>query len=79
MESATYRRPLAIGPYPVASELAAFGFEWFDAADPAPLARWLGQPDARLIAHNQQVAAEHFNLADLPARLSTVLERVPGL
>jgi len=79
VESATYRRPLAIGPYPVAAELEAFGFQWFDAADPAPLARWLSRPDALLIAHNQQVAAEHFNLADLPDRLSEVLGRVPGL
>jgi glycosyltransferase involved in cell wall biosynthesis len=76
VESATYRRPLAIGPYPVAAELAAFGFEWFDATEPAPLALWLEHPDARLIAHNQQVAADHFNLADLPARLSAVVERV---
>jgi glycosyltransferase involved in cell wall biosynthesis len=79
VESATHRRPLAIGPYPVARELEGFGFHWFDAADPAPLARWLGQPDTRLIAHNQQVAAEHFNLADLPGRLSEVLRRVHGL
>jgi mannosylglucosylglycerate synthase len=76
VESATHRRPLAIGPYPVAAELAAFGFEWFDAADPAPLARWLEHRDPRLIVHNQQVAADHFNLADLPARLSSVLVRV---
>ena len=79
VESATYRRPLAIGPYPVADELAAFGFHWFDAADPNALARWLEEPDPRLIAHNQRVAADHFNLADLPARLSAVLQRVPGL
>jgi glycosyltransferase involved in cell wall biosynthesis len=79
VESATHRRPLAIGPYPVATELRGFGFRWFDAADPAPLAGWLGRPDARLIAHNQQVAAEHFNLADLPVRLSEALRRVPGL
>jgi glycosyltransferase involved in cell wall biosynthesis len=79
VESATYRRPLAIGPYPVATELAAFGFEWFDAADPAPLAHWLRQPDPSLLAHNRQVAADHFNLADLPARLKQVLQRVPGL
>jgi glycosyltransferase involved in cell wall biosynthesis len=79
VESATHRRPLAIGPYPVARELKGFGFHWFDAAEPAPLARWLGRPDERLIAHNQQVAAQHFNLADLPGRLSGVLRRVPGL
>jgi glycosyltransferase involved in cell wall biosynthesis len=79
VESATYRRPLAIGPYPVAAELAAFGFEWFDAADPEPLAKWLAEPDTHLIAHNHRVAADHFNLADLPARLARVLERVPGL
>jgi hypothetical protein len=63
----------------VATELAAFGFEWFDAADPTPLAGWLRQPDARLLAHNHEVAAAHFNLADLPGRLAQVLQRVPGL
>jgi mannosylglucosylglycerate synthase len=79
VESATYRRPLAIGSYPVAGELEAFGFRWFDPMAPAPLARWLRQPDALLLEHNQRVAAEHFNLADLPARLAEVLRRVPGL
>jgi glycosyltransferase involved in cell wall biosynthesis len=79
VESATHRRPLAIGPYPVAAELAAFGFHWFDSADPAPLARWLREPDVQLLVHNHQVAADHFNLADLPERLAGVLQRVPGL
>jgi mannosylglucosylglycerate synthase len=79
VESATYRRPLAIGAYPVAAELAAFGFDWFDAAVPAPLARWLHEPDERLLAHNHEVAARYFNLADLPARLEQVLGRIPGL
>ena len=45
VESVVHRRPLAIGPYPVAAELAAFGFEWFEASDPAPLADWLDGPD----------------------------------
>ena len=36
------------------------------------------EPDLRLIAHNHQVAADHFNLADLPARLSAVLGARPG-
>jgi mannosylglucosylglycerate synthase len=78
VESATHRRPLAIGRYPVAAELEAFGFRWFDAADPAPLAQWLRQPDERLLAHNHQGAADHFNLADLPARLSDVLGQIAG-
>jgi mannosylglucosylglycerate synthase len=79
VESATHRRPLAIGPYPVAAELAAFGFRWFDAAEPAPLAQWLHRPDESLLALNHRVAADHFNLADLPARLSQVLGLIPGL
>jgi glycosyltransferase involved in cell wall biosynthesis len=79
VESATYRRPLAIGPYPVGRELAAFGFRWFDAEDPEPLGRWLARRDDDLLAHNHRVAAACFNLADLPTRLAHVLERVPGL
>ncbi len=79
VESATYRRPLAVGPYPVAAELAGFGFRWFDASAPAQLAEWLRTPDPRLLVHNHQVAARHFNLADLPRRLSRVLSRIPGL
>jgi mannosylglucosylglycerate synthase len=79
VESATYRRPLAVGSYPVAAELAAFGFHWFDASDPVPLAGWLRTPDERVLARNYRVAADHFNLADLPAQLSGVLRRVPGL
>jgi glycosyltransferase involved in cell wall biosynthesis len=77
VESATHRRPLAIGSYPVASELTAFGFRWFDSADPAPLLNWLHDPDEFLLEHNHEVAAVHFNLADLPARLGAVLRRLP--
>ena len=78
VESATHRRPLAIGPYPVATELAAFGFEWFAAAEPAALGRWLDSPGPGLLDRNQEVARTHFNLADLPARLSRVIDRVAG-
>ena len=79
VESATYRRPLAVGSYPVAAELAAFGFRWFAASDAGPLVEWLRRPDHALLAHNHRVAADHFNVADLPARLTRVLRQVPGL
>lgn len=78
VESATHRRPLAIGPYPVAAELAAFGFRWFPADDPGPLARWLASPDEGLLRHNQEVAAAHFNVSDLPVRLESVLAQLPS-
>jgi glycosyltransferase involved in cell wall biosynthesis len=79
VESATYRRALAIGPYPVAAELAAFGFRWFGALAPADLGRWFASPDDELLEHNHAVAARSFNVADLPGRLSRVIDTLPGL
>jgi glycosyltransferase involved in cell wall biosynthesis len=74
IESATHRRPLAIGSYPVAAELAAFGFRWFDSAAPRPVAAWLEHPDAALLDDNHALASRYFNVADLPGRLSAVLD-----
>lgn len=74
MEATVHRRPLAVGPYPVAQELARFGFEWFDVDDPAPLAAWLAHPDLALIERNRAIVAEHFSIDSLPVRLSAVLD-----
>lgn len=80
MEAAICGRPLAIGSYPVAAELAAFGFRWFPAGRPGALASWLdhnppaGPAAARLAAHNLGVARRHFSLADLPATLARLTE-----
>jgi glycosyltransferase involved in cell wall biosynthesis len=73
VESAIHRRPLAIGPYPVAAELAAFGFRWFALDDMDGLGAWLDAPDDALLDHNQEVAATHFSLVDLPDRISNAL------
>jgi glycosyltransferase involved in cell wall biosynthesis len=73
VESATHRRPLVIGPYPVAHELAASGFRWFPLDDLDALAAWLDRPDGTLLEHNLAVAASHFSSADLPERLQAVL------
>jgi glycosyltransferase involved in cell wall biosynthesis len=74
VESAVWRRPLAIGPYPVADELAAFGFRWFPPDDAGPLDAWLRRPDAGLLDHNHAVARRHFSCRDLPARLGALFD-----
>jgi mannosylglucosylglycerate synthase len=73
VESAVHRRPLLIGPYPVAAELADFGFRWFGLDETEPLRHWLADPDPELLDHNQAVAARHFSLRDLPDRIAAVL------
>jgi glycosyltransferase involved in cell wall biosynthesis len=73
IESAVHRKPLAIGSYPVASELEGLGFRWFPSSDPRPLARWLERPDDSLLVDNLEVARAHFDLAQLPARLERLM------
>ncbi len=73
IESAVHRRPLAIGPYPVARELAEFGFGWFALEDVAAIERWLATRDPALLEHNWMVADTHFSLRDLPDRLAQLL------
>lgn len=73
VESATHRRPLAVGRYRVAHELEAFGFEWFDAFDPPAVAKGIETVDAAFLEHNHAVAARHFNLGDLPRRIEPLL------
>jgi glycosyltransferase involved in cell wall biosynthesis len=76
IESVAHRRPLAIGPYPVAEELWAFGFDWFALDEMERLASWLATPDTALLDHNLEVASAHFSLADLPAKIAAVLPDV---
>jgi glycosyltransferase involved in cell wall biosynthesis len=73
IESAVHRRALAVGPYPVAKELARHGFKWFQIDNPNPLSEWLDSPDTSLLDTNEAVARRHFNLEDLPRRLGSLI------
>ena len=75
VESAIHRRPLAVGTYPVAREIAAYGFRWFPADDPSPLAAWLDDPDTELLDANAAIAARHFSLHRLRTELADLLDR----
>ena len=69
VESAVHRRPLAIGPYPVAAELAAFGFRWFALDDVAAITAQLDGGETTRLEHNHEVARRHFSSHDLPGRI----------
>jgi glycosyltransferase involved in cell wall biosynthesis len=73
VESALHRRPLAVRRYPVAEELAAFGFEWFPADDAAPLAAFLAAPDEALLDRNRRRAREHFSWERVGTELRALL------
>lgn len=77
VESAVHRRPLCVGRYPVAAELAAFGFEWFwfdgDTPPAEALTAFLARPVDHLLSGNLSVAKRHFDLAVLPDRLRELI------
>jgi mannosylglucosylglycerate synthase len=77
IESAVHRRQLAIGPYPVGRELAAFGFKWLPVDDFDRVAHWLDHPDEAVLQHNWEVADTHFSLRELPALIARVLSTLP--
>jgi len=78
VEAALHRRPVAVGTFPVAKELARFGFRWFDAHDPEPLRAHLADPDPTLADHNEAVARAHFGIDALARRLHRLLSRAPA-
>ena len=74
VEAAIFRRPVAVGHYPVAAELRGLGFRWFDPDDVDALRDWLRSgPDESLLDHNQRLAREHFSFESMRDELGTLL------
>ena len=73
IEASLHRRPLAVGDYPVARELAAFGFRWFPSHDPGPLGAFLDRPDPAVLERNHAIARRHFSLDALATQLVALL------
>jgi glycosyltransferase involved in cell wall biosynthesis len=75
LEAAVHRRPVAVGRYPAAAELAALGLRWFDPDDAEPLRAFLAAPDERLHDHNAAVVGRHLSLAQVGSAIDRLLAR----
>jgi len=69
IESIAARRPLAVYRYPVIGEITAYGLRYFDLDDAAAMARFIREPDERVLDTNLRRARANFSIGDLPAAL----------
>lgn len=74
IEAAIHRRPVAVGPYPVADELRQLGFQWFDPDEPGALDAFLASPDEALHDANAAVTRAHLGLDRVHADLRRLLD-----
>ena len=78
-EAAVHRRPIAVGRYPAAAELAGLGFRWFPPDDADPLARFLAAPEEDLHDANERAVREHLSLERVAVQLDELLAERWGL
>ena len=73
VEAAVHGRPAIVSHYPVAAELRALGFDWFDPDDLAPLRAHLASGDAELLEHNRRVVEERLSMDVIGAQIAELL------
>jgi hypothetical protein len=69
VESIAARRLLVAFPYPVLTELAAYGLQFFSTDTPEDVVRFVRNPDESRFDLNLARARKVLSLADLPAQL----------
>jgi glycosyltransferase involved in cell wall biosynthesis len=74
VEAAIWRRPCVVGDYPVARELAEFGFQWFSPDRLDEVRTFLDCPDPDLLDQNQAIAQQHFSLDRVRSDLFALLD-----
>lgn len=78
-EAAVHRRPIAVGRFPAAGELAALGFRWFPPDDATPLATFLEEPDEDVHDANQALVRTHLSLERVADDIGRLLDERWGL
>ena len=79
VEAAIWRRPCIVGGYPVATELAGFGFRWFSPHRLDEVRAFLHRPDIDLLDQNQAIARRHFSLERVRSDLVALLDEAGWL
>jgi len=73
VEAAVHGRPAIVSHYPVAAELRALGFGWFDPDNLDPLREHLAGGDPGLIEHNRRIVQEHLSMEVIGAQIAELL------
>ena len=79
IDAAIHRRPAIVGHYPVAEELRALGFQWFDPDDLSPFQSWIETREPALIDHNRDVVASTLSLEIMQTALHSLLDEAGWL
>lgn len=73
VEAAVHGRPAIVSHYPVATELRALGFQWFDPDDLGPLRTHLAPGDTELIEHNRRMVEQHLSMDVIGTQIADLL------
>lgn len=75
IEASLHRRPVIVGTYPVAQELAALGFTWFRPDQVAEVRALVDSPDEDMLDRNRALALEKFSIEASQVRIAALIEQ----